>query len=251
MVKLSETDLREMLRRRAGEFAMAPVPSEATLRKARRRKVRNAALASATTLAVVALAAIAVAVPRGSDRGLDSAAGGDSAARGPASPSAAKGQLRLVDYAVRAPSAHPHSTTGPVITVEDVRRHAKCMRSQGFDVPAPTREHGGGWAVIVDHPKERGLSFGSRGFREAWFVTCGPLGGPLSGDLVVGGPRSKIDRFMSCMSRQGFDLPGATKDTSGRYDIDEWKFDLTRTSIDTSTHAWNRAMFVTCAPDEI
>jgi hypothetical protein len=39
--------------------------------------------------------------------------------------------------------------------------------------------------------------------------------------------------------------------TSGRYDIDEWQFDLTRTSIDTSTRAWNRAMFVTCAPHDI
>jgi hypothetical protein len=82
-------------------------------------------------------------------------------------------------------------------------------------------------------------------------VTCGPLGGPLSGDLIVGGPRPKIDRFMSCMSREGFELPEPKKDTSGHYDVDEWQFDLTRTSIDTSTPAWNEAMFVACAPDDI
>jgi hypothetical protein len=82
-------------------------------------------------------------------------------------------------------------------------------------------------------------------------VNCGPLGGPLSGDLVVGGPRPKLDRFISCMRRQGYELPAPTKDASGRYDIDGWQFDLTRTSIDTSTRAWNRAMFVTCAPDDI
>jgi hypothetical protein len=56
---------------------------------------------------------------------------------------------------------------------------------------------------------------------------------------------------MSCMTRQGFDLPEPTKDGSGRYASDEWQFDLTRTSVDTSTRAWNRAMFVTCAPADI
>jgi hypothetical protein len=53
------------------------------------------------------------------------------------------------------------------------------------------------------------------------------------------------------MRRQGYELPAPTKDASGRYDIDEWQFDLTRTSIDTSTRAWSWAMFVTCAPDDI
>jgi len=125
------------------------------------------------------------------------------------------------------------------------------MRSQGFDVSDPTRQPGGGWSVIVDDPKARGLDFRSPKFREAEFVTCGPLGGPLSGDMVIGGPRPKIDRFMSCMSGQGYDLPEPTKDRSGSFDIDEWQFDLTRTNIDTSTREWNRAMFVTCAPDDI
>jgi hypothetical protein len=254
MVKFSETDVREMLERRAAQFAMGPVPSEATVHKARRRKVRNVVLASATTLAVVALLGLSLGVPRGSDRGLDSAGGGNAGAGGPASRSATSGQLRLVDYAVRdpgRPSDDGHAQTGPTITVSDVRRHAECMRSQGFDVPEPSRQPGGGWAVILGDAEARSLGFGSRSFRKAWFVTCGPLGGPLSGDMIIGGPRPKVDRFMSCMRRQGFRLPEPRRDTSGSYDIDAWQFDLTRTSIDTSTAAWNRAMFVICAPDDI
>ena len=78
-----------------------------------------------------------------------------------------------------------------------------------------------------------------------------PLGGPLSGDMVISGPRSKVDRFMSRMSRAGFELPEPARDTSGGYDTGEWSFDLTGTNIDTATRAWNRAMFVTCAPARI
>jgi hypothetical protein len=254
MIELSETDVREMLERRASALDIAPVPSHATLRMARRRKVRHVVLASVTTLAAVALAGHSVTVEPASDQAHDSAKGGDSVAGDPASPAAAGGHLRLVDYAVHAPApakAHPDSTTGPTITLDDLRRHASCMRSQGFDVPKPAKQPGGGWAVILHPARARELSFGSRAFRTAWFVTCGPLGGPLSGDLIVGGPRLKIDRFMSCMSREGFSLPEPTKDTSGHYDSEEWQFDLTRTSIDTSTPAWNRAMFVTCAPADI
>jgi hypothetical protein len=56
---------------------------------------------------------------------------------------------------------------------------------------------------------------------------------------------------MSCMSREGFNLPEPAKDTSGHYAGEEWRFDLTRTSIDTSTREWNRAMFVVCAPGHV
>jgi hypothetical protein len=248
MVQFSEADLCDMLERRAAEFAAAPVPSDTVLRRARRRKARNLALAGGAMLAVAALAGLSTSLPRASDTGVGSAAGGASL------PRPASGHLRLVDYAVRAPAGageHAPSGRGPVITIDDVRKHVQCMRSQGFDLPEPTRQPGGGWSVVIDHPKARGLDFRSRAFREAEFVTCGPLGGPLSGDIVIGGPRPKIDRFMNCMSRRGFNLPEPTMDRWGRYDTDEWQFDLTRTGIDTSTPAWNRAMFVTCAPDGI
>jgi hypothetical protein len=233
MVTPSETDLREMLERRAGDFVMVADPLEAIVRRASRRRLRNLVLASVTALAVTTLVGLAASLPGGSDGTLDSRS---------------DGRLRLVDYSVRTPgpeSDHPHANPGPTITLDDVRRHGRCMRSQGFELPAPTKQPGGGWAVILNSAKA--VHFGSRKFREAWFVTCGPLGGPLSGDLVVGGPRPKVDRFRSCMSRQGFDLPRPTRERSGHYDTAEWQFDLT--SIDTSTSAWNRAMFVTCAPD--
>jgi hypothetical protein len=55
MVELSETDMREMLERRAADFGPAAVPVDTIFRKARRRRARNLALVSATTFAVVAL----------------------------------------------------------------------------------------------------------------------------------------------------------------------------------------------------
>jgi hypothetical protein len=250
MLKLPETDVREMLERRASSFVMPPAPTNEVLARAGRRKARNALLASAATLVVAGLVALSV-LPLGVDQAVDRAGGAAGSAGGPP-PAPTSGGLQLVDYVVRTPARdHPHSATGPKITVDDVRDHGACMRSHGFDVPEPTTQPGGGWAVTVDHPKAHGLTFGSRRFRQAWFVTCGPLGGPLSGDLVIGGPRGKIDRFMGCMRRQGFHLPEPTKDSSGSNDIDEWQFDLTDTTIDTSTRAWNRAMFVVCAPDHI
>lgn len=126
MVELSDTDVREMLERRAADFATGPVAADAILGRARRRKVRHFVLVSATaTFAVVALVGgISVSLLGGSERGADSAAGGS-----PATPTA-PGQLRLVDYSVRAPARdHPDAGSGPTITLHDLRKHAKCMRS--------------------------------------------------------------------------------------------------------------------------
>lgn len=50
--------------------------------------------------------------------------------------------------------------------------------------------------------------------RDELWEALDPLGGPLSGDLVVAGPRPNIDRFMSCMRRHGFTLPEPKRDTS-------------------------------------
>jgi hypothetical protein len=100
----------------------------------------------------------------------------------------------------------------------------------------------------VDDAAARGLDFRSRQFREAWFVTCGPLGGPLSGDMVISGSSARIDRFIACMSRQGFELPRPQKRASAGDVVGEWRFDMTRTRVDTSTRGWNRAMFAVCGP---
>jgi hypothetical protein len=237
-----------MLRRRARDVVIAAPELPATIvRRGSRRKVRNTVLACGATLTIGALAAGAVDAMLGPERDAGSTRGGPPGAR-TWTPPLTGGHLRLVDYALRAPRRGARAATGPTITLAELRRHASCMRSLGFAVPAPTAQPGGGWSVIVDDPDRRGLGFGSRAFRKAWFVTCGPLGGPLSGDMVISGPRHQIDRFTTCMSRHGFELLEPRRDATGHYDIDQWKFDLTGTGIDMGSRAWNQAMFVDCAP---
>jgi hypothetical protein len=242
-MKLSETELREMLEREARAFEMPAVPSDGTLKRARRRRARNLLAAGAPAAAAVVLAVLVVTLQDGSPR---------TVAPEQQIGSLPRAHLRLVDYAVRPVprSDQSHPATGPDITIDDVRAHGQCMREHGFDVPPPTPRPGGGWSVIV-HGSARRLDFRSRAFRQTWFVTCGMLGGPLSGDVVLSGSRPRIDRFLSCMARHGFDLPEPMKDRSGHYTGDEWRFDLSRADIDTSTEAWNRAMFVLCAPAQI
>jgi len=244
MVEQAENELRDMLRRRAADFSIEPVSPADLLHRATRRRTRNIVLSTTAALAVIALVAGAVSAVRGMH---DSGVAPSSQSRvGTGSPTAT-GRLRLVDYTLRTSRETPHAGSGPEITIEDVRRHGECMRAQGFNVPAPTRRPGGGWSVIVEDPERSGLSLSSPAFRRAWLVTCGPLGGPISGDIVLSGSRSKIDQFISCMSGQGFQLPSPK--SSGRGG--EWQFDLTGTDIDTSTRAWNEAMFVTCAPEDL
>lgn len=241
-MKTTERDLREMLQRRAKDMTLAP-PTQTLLRRAlhRRTRARGLVLASAV-LALVVVVPVGVSITRAPDRPRD------VAAEPPISTDKASDRLRLVSYTfdTQQEAPHPHDETGEPITLADLREHAECMRAQGFDIPDPTKTPDG-WSLIIDDPAGE-LDFHSREFREAMFVTCGPLGAPLSGDIVIGGPREKIDLFMACMSAQGFDLPEPVKDTSVGYDIDEWEFDLHNTGIDTSTSEWNRAMFVTCAP---
>jgi hypothetical protein len=67
---------------------------------------------------------------------------------------------------------------------------------------------------------------------------------PLSGDLILGIPKDKVDAFVTCMASQGYDLPVPTLNQDGEY-----KFDLTATTIDTGRAAWDRAAFVTCSPE--
>jgi hypothetical protein len=46
----------------------------------------------------------------------------------------------------------PKPEIGQPITVDEVRRHAECMRAHGFDVPDPT-EGPGRWRTIIDDPE--------------------------------------------------------------------------------------------------
>jgi hypothetical protein len=237
MMKASEPELRELLHQRAGQFSMAQQLPPDILDRARRKRSRTAVLAGTAVLAIGALGTVALSPARAPDRG-------DRATVGSASPSTAPRALKSLSYVLADPSsggdAHPHPSDGPTVTVKELREHAQCMRTHGFDVPDPTRTPDG-WAVIV---QPRALDLGSPRLREAMFVTCGPLGGPLTGNLVLGGQsQPQIDRFMGCMRSRGFDLPRPRKQPSGDY-----LFDLSRTSIDTSRPAWNRALFATCSP---
>jgi hypothetical protein len=118
--------------------------------------------------------------------------------------------------------------------------HIACMRAQGFDIPDPTQTSDG-WSIVVDDPAAAGL--GTAAWREAAFVTCAP-DRPLSGNLIFGISRVRLDAFLACMAGQGYDLPAPTVNQDG-----EFVFDLAQTDIDTDRAAWDRAVFVTCSPD--
>jgi hypothetical protein len=235
-MKASEPEVRELLHQRARQFSMAQQLPPAILRRARRRRSRSVVLAGAAALAIAVLGTVALSPARAPD-------GGDRSPASAASPSTPIRALKSVSYVLADPTngdAHPHANDGPPVTLKELREHARCMRAQGFDVPDPARTSDG-WAVIVD---PGALDLGSSQLREAMFVTCGPLGGPLSGNLVLGGQsQQQIDRFVTCMRSRGFDLPRPRKQPGGDH-----LFDLSRTSIDTSRPAWNRALFVTCSP---
>jgi hypothetical protein len=242
MAQISDADVREMLERRAAEFTMPSALPETILRRSRRRKGAKLVFASAAALLAVGLAGLA----------MDLLSGGTRDRSGPAR--ATSRELRLLDYSVLPPrQARDHARVhqGQEITIHDLRTHVRCMRSHGFHVPNPTRRPGGRWSVIVHDPRAHGLDFRSRRFREAEFVSCGLLGGPFSGDMVIGGPREKIERFISCMKAEGFNLPEPKKAIGSHHDAAEWRFDLRRTSVNTASRSWNRAMFVTCAPGQV
>jgi hypothetical protein len=235
-MKASEPEIRELLHQRARQFSMAQQLPPAILRRARRKRSRTVVLAGVAVLATSALGTLALRPAPAPDPG-------DRAAVGAASRSTPTRALKSVSYVLADPTngdAHPHANDGPTVTVKELREHARCMRAQGFHVPDPTRTSQG-WAVKVD---PGAVDLGSSRLREAMFVTCGPLGGPLTGDLVLSGlSQPQIDRFLACMRSQGFDLPRPRRQPSG-----DSLFDLRHTSIDTSRPAWNRALFVTCSP---
>jgi hypothetical protein len=221
-MKTSEADVREMLERRAKAFSMDPDPPEAIGARARRRTSRNVALAAASLTSIGVVVVLLV--------------GAIGALRTPGGVGTPSGtHVKLVSYFLPDTS---DGATGPNAGSE-LSDHIACMRAQGFDIPDPVRTDDG-WSIPVDPSV---VDVGSAAWREAAFVTC-RLPMPASGNVILGLSKERVDRFVACVSDQGFDLPQPTLNHDGEY-----VFDLTGTDIDVSSTAWNEAAFVTCSPD--
>jgi hypothetical protein len=227
MMPTSETDVREMLEARARTFSMPPQASPTILRRGRRRRSsRGIALAGAVAVAIAGVVGLA---PRLAPEAYQ------PVIAGPTTPSAAgtSSPVHLVSYLL------PDTATGGPGVMDGLRAHIDCMRAQGFDIPDAVRT-ADGWLIEVDPSV---VDVGSTEWREAAFVTC-RLPVPASGNFILGMSQERVERFVACVSDQGFDLPEPTHNDDG-----EFVFDLTETNIDMSDPAWNRAAFVTCSPD--
>jgi hypothetical protein len=222
MMPTSETEIREMLRRRAGAFTMPSEPSPAVVRRARRR----ISGALAVTAAGVSAVGLVIALLIGTF-GSATTPGGGVDAGSASSPNS----VTLVSYLL------PDTQTGG--SEDELRAHIDCMRAQGFDIPDAVRT-ADGWMIAVDPDL---VDVGSTEWREAAFVTC-RLPVPASGNFILGLSQERVERFVACVRDRGFDLPEPTHNNDG-----EFVFDLTQTNIDMSDPAWNRAAFVTCSPD--
>jgi len=222
-MKTSEPEIRDALVRRAEDFEMPSEMPGRIVAAIGRRKTRNGVIAGMTSAAIALLAAAAILVaqlPRTGGSPSPAIAGGGSA----------------MSYVLLGAAATTGETSAPTWLTD----HIACMHAQGFDIPDPTQT-ADGWSIVVDDPEA--LGFGTPAWREAAFVTCA-IDRPLSGNLLLGLPKERVDAFVTCMAGQGFDLPTATVNDAGAY-----VFDLTKTGIDTGRAAWDRAAFVTCSPD--
>jgi hypothetical protein len=222
MMPTSETEIRVMLRRRAGAFTMPSEPSPAVVRRVRRR----VSVALAVTAAGVSAVGLVIALLIGTFGAATTPGGGVDTG-----PPSSRTSVTLVSYLL------PDTQTGG--SVDELRAHIDCMRAQGFDIPDAVRT-ADGWTIAVDPDL---VDIGSPEWREAAFVTC-RLPVPASGNFILGLSQERVERFVACVSDQGFDLPEPTHNDDG-----EFVFDLTETNIDMSDPAWNRAAFVTCSPD--
>jgi len=217
----SEPEIREMLRRRASAFSMPTEPPPAVARRVRRRVTGMLGLIAAGLASIgVAVTLLVGAATAPSDRD-----GGSSS----------RTSVTLVSYLL------PETQTGSSAAGSDdeLRAHIDCMRTQGFDIPDAVRT-AAGWTIEVDPAV---VDLDSPAWREAAFVTC-RLPVPASGNFILGLSKERVDRFVACVSAEGFDLPEPTLNDDGEY-----VFDLTETDIDMSLSDWSRAAFVTCSPD--
>jgi hypothetical protein len=217
MMPTSETEIREMLRRRASAFSMDPQPPPPVARRVHKRIRGKMALAAGGVSAGLVAALLLGPLGAGTapQDGIDAASGTS---------------VKLVSFLL------PTASFG---SGEELQTHIDCMRAQGFDIPDAVRT-ADGWTIAVDPSL---VDVGSPGWREAAFVTC-RLPVPASGNFILGLPQERVERFVACVSDQGFALPQPTRNDDG-----EFVFDLTETNIDMSDSEWNRAAFVTCSPD--
>jgi len=226
-MKTSENEIKEALRRRADSFDMPVEPPHHIVATIHRRRSRNGVvigLGSATLVAIVA-ASIFVSQVTGSGTSAGSAQAGTT------------NGVAAMSYVLLDPKvATGEETSAP----RWLREHIACMRNQGFNIPDPTQTSDG-WSIIVDDPAAAGL--GTSAWREAAFVTCA-TDRPLSGNLILGISKVKVDAFVGCVAGQGYHLPAPTVNQDGEY-----QFDLTATTIDTGRAMWDRAVFVTCSPE--
>lgn len=220
-----EEELRELFEDSASRFHMDPTFPTRPVERARRRGSPALAIVG---VAVVASIATVVAL-QSQYRGPTQAAHEGSTTVTPS--------LRLVDYVDPGEEGSSGEPDG-----SGLKQYVECMRGQGFDLPDPVRTEQG-WSILVPPGS---IDRSDPKWREAAFVTCRLdlfIGHPLTGDLVMSFPfESGLITFVACMRNAGFVLPAATR--SG----DEYRFDLGGTNIDTSTEAWNRAIFLTCSP---
>jgi hypothetical protein len=219
-MQTSEREVRRTLRHRAEGFDMPPGPPQRIVDAIDRRRTRNgvfAGLAATGIVAIVAASIFAAQLPRS----------------GGSPPVVADGGS--MSYVLVGTTA-----TGQTAAPSWLTDHIACMRAQGFAIPDPTQTPNG-WSIVVDDPEAVG--FGTTAWREAAFVTCA-IDRPLSGNLILGLSKDRVDAFVTCMAGQGFDLSAPTLNDQGAY-----VFDLTKTDIDTGRADWDRAAFVTCSPD--
>ncbi len=227
-MKTSESEIKEALRRQADSFDMQVEPPHHIVAAIHRRRSRNGVLIGLGSATLVAIVAASVFVSQVTGSGTPAGSG----RAGTTTNGVAAMSYVLLDSKV----ATGEETSAP----RWLSDHIACMRNQGFNIPDPTQTSDG-WSIIVDDPAAAGL--GTSAWREAAFVTCA-IDRPLSGNLILGISKDKVDAFVGCMAGQGYHLPAPTVNQDGEYE-----FDLTASTIDTGRAAWDRAVFVTCSPE--
>src|SRR5262245_2905385 len=183
-MRTSEDEIRRTLRDHADRFDMPPEAPRPFAGEIRRRRSRNGLLAGVGAAALVAVATASIVL---SGLGL-------SGLGPPDAPSqvAVADHGSHVNYVLFSAASTGDRTQAPAWLTD----HIACMRAQGFDIPDPTRT-ADGWSVDVRDPAA--IGFGTPAWREAAFVTC-PLDRPMSGNLILGLPKDRVDAFVTCMA---------------------------------------------------